>query len=331
MANDEHLKILEKGVTAWNEWRTTQGAHLTPDLVNANLSGADLNGINLARANLVNANLTGADLFRANLAAADLTAAGLSEANLREANLEEAILTEASLREAILWGANLGGADLRGTLLELAILVRANLSGVKVDARTEFCNEECDVEVVGCSIDKYALRTLDNYGGLTSAHRAVMIIKDDLADLRASYSGLQRWIHLLALLAFVLPYAWFLAVQYGKAQFVELEGSETIALWEALLRFIWNGGKNWQAGWAFSWSFLAFIYLAIYNVGRGVLLWQTNRLEHQEHVTGVPVRFSLAIEPFWRRLVKTMNVLFWIGLGILLLNSYHFLTQQIPI
>ena len=43
MANEEHLKILKQGVEAWNEWRE-KNPQITPDLIKANLTGANLSG-----------------------------------------------------------------------------------------------------------------------------------------------------------------------------------------------------------------------------------------------------------------------------------------------
>ena len=50
MANEEHLKIIQQGVAAWNEWRE-KNAELHPDLSDAVLR----------EANLREANLNGAD------------------------------------------------------------------------------------------------------------------------------------------------------------------------------------------------------------------------------------------------------------------------------
>ena len=41
MANDEHVAMLKQGVDAWNAWRR-ENPHIRPDLLGADLSGADL-------------------------------------------------------------------------------------------------------------------------------------------------------------------------------------------------------------------------------------------------------------------------------------------------
>ncbi len=54
MPNPEHIAKLKEGVEAWNAWRD-ENPDVMPDLVETNLSGADL----------FNATLTGATLFKA--------------------------------------------------------------------------------------------------------------------------------------------------------------------------------------------------------------------------------------------------------------------------
>ena len=83
------------------------------DLIDANLSGADLRAANLMAADLRFANLIGADLRAADLRDADLRDADLMAANLRAADLRDADLSDADLMAANLRFADLSGADLR--------------------------------------------------------------------------------------------------------------------------------------------------------------------------------------------------------------------------
>jgi uncharacterized protein YjbI with pentapeptide repeats len=80
VANSEHLKILKLGVEEWNRWRGEN--EVLPDLVEDNLTSANLSG-----AILRSAKLTGADLNEANLNRADLHGANLSGADLSMAVL----------------------------------------------------------------------------------------------------------------------------------------------------------------------------------------------------------------------------------------------------
>lgn len=162
MANDECLKILKRGVGAWNEWRD---AH---PLVKGDFSDADLTGMKLHHANLDSANLSRANLSRAELTYAslggarlcgvnlydtylyhtDLSGAYLNNANLRglrsygvnfrSANFSHADLTYARLIDANMTNAKLGGAELNGVFLDGANLTGAELAGVDVSHSSLF-------------------------------------------------------------------------------------------------------------------------------------------------------------------------------------------------
>jgi hypothetical protein len=116
MADPKQIEILNKGVEAWNQWRSENPAFLH-DLSRANLSGANLKEANLNQADLRQAFLNGVDLRFANLIGANLGSADLSSSNLGAAGLRQANLSAALLIMADLRGANLIGADLRAAEL----------------------------------------------------------------------------------------------------------------------------------------------------------------------------------------------------------------------
>jgi uncharacterized protein YjbI with pentapeptide repeats len=64
MANQDHLEIIKKGVSNWNEWMASN-PDVIPDLVEADLSGLDLSGINLSKADLSNSNIRGTNFTKA--------------------------------------------------------------------------------------------------------------------------------------------------------------------------------------------------------------------------------------------------------------------------
>ncbi|KYP87210.1 hypothetical protein WB60_12370 [bacteria symbiont BFo2 of Frankliniella occidentalis] len=70
-----------------------------------------------SRANLIDEDLSGANLRVSNLRGANLRGANLRGANLSGANLSGADLRVSNLRGANLRGANLSGADLTGAIL----------------------------------------------------------------------------------------------------------------------------------------------------------------------------------------------------------------------
>lgn len=145
MANEDHLKILKKGVNHWNKWRK-KNPKLIPNLRNAFLSDrrlqyidfqrtdlyrADLSGVNLCdsnlhRADLSNTNLNSTDLSNANLSKADLSDANVQYADLSNANLSSASLSYAHLNATNLYETNLKEASFGGT-----VLANLNLSTTK--------------------------------------------------------------------------------------------------------------------------------------------------------------------------------------------------------
>lgn len=143
MANPEHLSILKKGTTPWNEWRR-RNPGVQPDLSGADLEAAylsetspdwtepnppeDLAVINLTKVNLSEANLRYAILKGAELRSANLLRTNLMGANLRRADLSGANLTRARLYHSNLTLANLSRTDLEGAMFWETILARVNFS-----------------------------------------------------------------------------------------------------------------------------------------------------------------------------------------------------------
>ncbi len=154
MANPKHLKILKKGVEAWDAWRKKQrnepirlplrppiGAESDAKLSDADFTGAKLNGAKLSSADLSFAHLSGADLTGADLSGADLSFAHLSGAKLSDADFSDGDLKGAGLSGVDLCGANLGHADLSGANLTNANLINANLTNANlINANLTYAN-----------------------------------------------------------------------------------------------------------------------------------------------------------------------------------------------
>ena len=140
MANVDHLDLLlNKGVEAWNLWRSKDKATVTADpakpgdpkdlikLLYPNVRGADLRGADLAGAELV-----GVDFSFTDLIGADLRGANLHKAQFRNARLFQADLTGALLDEANFFLADLAGAQLSEACLLRAKLNQANINWTKL-------------------------------------------------------------------------------------------------------------------------------------------------------------------------------------------------------
>jgi uncharacterized protein YjbI with pentapeptide repeats len=152
MANQQHLKVLKRGLIAWNKWRKAN-PEVTPDLTDASLERIDLGGrsvLTSARSeanwsmgsypiyhsvNLCGANLSRADLDSANLHSADLRGANLDGAILVGADLSDADLSDATLRGAHLIAVNFTDAKFHNTQFVSAVIgettfARSDLRGI---------------------------------------------------------------------------------------------------------------------------------------------------------------------------------------------------------
>ncbi len=148
MANDTHVQILKQGVSVWNKWRMENPEVLNPDLSWADLRGmdlmwadfrdTDLGWANLSNCNLILANLQNADLTKAKLIKADLTKALLDKAHLYGADLSRAYCYRTSFS-----GADLSRADLSRTHFDAANLTDARLQEVNL-SHTRFKNTTLD-------------------------------------------------------------------------------------------------------------------------------------------------------------------------------------------
>ena len=138
------LRLLQRGVDAWNAWRTGN-AGSSPVLRSVDLRGMQLEGCNFSGINLESADFTGAQLRAANFQNADLHKAKFEACDLSFAQFQRADLTGAIILESQLGSARLTEATLLKTLiidsilkdvdLECAVLggtkiINSNLDGV---------------------------------------------------------------------------------------------------------------------------------------------------------------------------------------------------------
>ena len=134
MASDEHLGLLRRGTTIWNEWRRSFPLDRRPDLKGATLAYEDLQSANLSNADLTDADLSHAKVEEANLFQAILRTAKFEKARLGVANLQNADLTDADLAGADLAGASFLWAKLSGANLQEAILAATNFTEAELSA-----------------------------------------------------------------------------------------------------------------------------------------------------------------------------------------------------
>lgn len=153
MANPEHLKLIQQGVKAWNEWRDDDIQKRWTWLVaktnfpkNIPYGSVDFRrtvpkGSKISDADINTFTILSAQLNRVDLSGAYLEGLHLEGANLCGANLTKANLDYASLRGANLFAANLEDALLEGTRFEDACLAGATVKSPYVFA-ADFVNAD---------------------------------------------------------------------------------------------------------------------------------------------------------------------------------------------
>jgi uncharacterized protein YjbI with pentapeptide repeats len=218
--NGEELSEKER-FSDWNRWSSRysvkipihlEGACLNQThLENACLSRVHLENAKLFRADLKNADLSHAHLENASLRLAHLENADLYDAHLENADLRLAHLENAGLRLAHLKNSGLSDAHLENTDLSYARLENANLSDAHLEnARLSFAILN-GVDVRWCRGLKFDLNQVDR---LLIEGKA----PDPWSELRRKYSGPLFMVHLLLLVAFLLPYAGHLMILTAESR-----------------------------------------------------------------------------------------------------------------
>jgi hypothetical protein len=175
MANPLHLRILKRGVTAWNKWRE-EHPDVLPNLNRVGLNGAylvkaDFVGASLTGASLTGASLIGADLTEANLIGADLIGADLIGANLSRANLIWTDFTGADLSRAYLYSTNFSSTRIKQTDFTEALITRAVFADMDLS------------EAVG-------LETVKHWGPSTMGMDTILKSKGEIPEIFLRGAGL---------------------------------------------------------------------------------------------------------------------------------------------
>lgn len=172
----KHYELLQKGVTAWNDWRMSH-PNVQPDLEGANVKALDLRDANLSGCNLRKlkaggnykslgtnfhgADFTGADLTGAYLRGAILRRASFRKATLRRTNLTNTTLwlvdfSEADMHQCDLWGTSIMNSDLSSTDLSEArlhgtVIIGCDLRGADLSRSVVYGCSAWDVKLAGAA------------------------------------------------------------------------------------------------------------------------------------------------------------------------------------
>ena len=187
MAIEEHIKVLRKGVQAWNSWRAS--TPIQPDLSHITFydkmhlsQGALLRneGINLANVNFQGANLKGADFYDGYL----------QGANIADANLQEADLTDAMLWEANLSGADLAFANVTKTDFQEAVFKDTNLTGTSLWKAKLFPSRLTDLSPHQYEDDVLTDKPVKTVGGLLERiHRIEQLYSEQGQPVQFYFRG----------------------------------------------------------------------------------------------------------------------------------------------
>ncbi len=127
MANGQHQYILNKGVEAWNRWRT-ENPNIQPDLSGLNLTGKILNGADFTKVNFNGTNFFESSLYKVSFGGSDLANADLTGVNLFSSTLTRTILNKTILKRAYIRGVSFTESTLIDTELTFAHLVETDFS-----------------------------------------------------------------------------------------------------------------------------------------------------------------------------------------------------------
>lgn len=323
MANDDHLAILDQGVSVWNNWRL-ESSEERPNLSLAILSKREFDGFNFDGTNFSGATLTASkfkDIRIRNgiLEAADLSNAEFVNSKLQACNLQRATLERAKFVECDLSGANftdglLPGASFSGSSLQSVIGIRFDATYLREVQLSPYANDEWSI-------------------------------------LRRSYSGSRLFFHLVLLMVSMLPYAvqmfgWvsvsivqdaesILQVQAAKeverrvantqfqseldkvvARLLAMEPclkSECVE--RSVLRILLGGVPGEWYHW------LLTLCVVLYNAGRGGLIWTVGALRDEEDRSGyTPRRLGAGGYQILMRAHVTVRVLL---VGNLVALAFH--------
>jgi uncharacterized protein YjbI with pentapeptide repeats len=330
------------------------GAVLGGSLTGSVLSGADVTGAHFKGNDLTRCKLNGTTLYGADLTEATLDGASVRDPmwpgerspgtpidkwpTPRSLNLGKATLVGASCKGADFHGADFSGANLRGS----------NLDGANLEGATF---QDADLrDVSGARFDSC------NVNGAKFSPNA----SDPWSVVRRQYSGPMFVLHLLLLVAFVIPYVtrtlMWVGVSHGQEAAVgalrsardsigaSAPAQETAAAREALdgaearlreylaatgrRRYVVEillGLDRWPANW---YLVVLAATLLVYNTFRAVITWWVGLLRDAESRSA----FTPALRQYWWCFAIHhcfMRWVLWLAMVSVLLHTGRWLTQSV--
>jgi hypothetical protein len=135
MAEYVALKMVTRGVEAWNRWRR-ENPSMKPDLSGVGFNTSSCNLHDFRNANLSDVSFRGAEIWSADLSGCNLDRSAFDETDLYFVDLIGASLRNASLADTRLRNVDLDGADVSGTHFGRTEIHGVDLSAVRGLAET---------------------------------------------------------------------------------------------------------------------------------------------------------------------------------------------------
>ena len=196
MANPEHVKLLERGSDAWNDWRDS--TDVEPDLRGANFAGRKFIRYHFERAHLDSATLSGVRFVGCHFDDASLRDTNghltiFEESYVTSCDFSDALLHRARFEFTIADNANFHGADLSWAYFDTCALEYANFAEARL-SRTTFTNvslknaKGLDSLVKGAPVS-IGLETFFKSGGLPESLLQNAGVPQEFIEYAASLVG----------------------------------------------------------------------------------------------------------------------------------------------
>ncbi len=298
---DMNSRYLAQWLNEYGEAKLVGASLVRVNLAGANFSSLRIRGMFFSDCNLSGAIFDDCDLSYIVFGGLKCTdSIDLSNASFRNAKITSCLFSYQNLRDVdmtdtIQLGVNYQETDLGGAIFSLSRLEHCDFRGVYFDSGTRF---ERLRSLFKTKLNRDSLSWLDsNHGGLTPAMKSMTIDGDEYSVLKKEFSGYRKTLHILSIIAFLVPYLLF-----GLLLWVRAIGNEVqdnfIPLYSAVFRYALNDSDT---GWYDGWKPNAFRCLTVlvycsYAVVRMVLIQRLTKLEQEEKDNGYRASFYFTDE-----------------------------------
>ncbi len=177
------------------------------------------------------------------IVSAQLRGTTFQNCSFKDCQFDGSSLVGTNFTECEFKGATFVLATADSCSFKLCDLRGVDLQSIEVNEETAF--QRCNLH--DATISRMQLSMMRNYGGIPAARRSKMNIVDDALRLRTMFSGHWSRIHLIAMMVFIFPYAFFIVRQWLRLKIwdaLPVGDGEEITLFAALVYLHHQWGKN---------------------------------------------------------------------------------------